>query len=110
MSNVTLTFTLPSTRTDNSALALSDIASFTVTPSASGGSVAPPSTVPGPFTAADQSFVDSAPDMGNTVSYAVVVTDSQGNASAAGTVSIVVPPTTLAPPSPVTNLVATFNP
>jgi hypothetical protein len=110
MSNVTLSFSLPSTRTDNSALALTEIASFTVTPSASGGTVSAPSTVAGPFTTPAQTFVDNAPDMGNTVSYAVVVTDTQGNASAAASASVVVPPTTLAAPSPVTGLTATFNP
>lgn len=110
MSTITLAFNLPTARTDGSALALTDIASFTVTPAAGAGAVSPPSTVAGPFTAVAQTFTDSAPDFGQTESYSVVVTDVEGNVSAAATGSVAVPPSALAPPNAPDSLVVTFNP
>ena len=110
MSTITLAFNLPTARTDGTALALSEIASYTVTPAASGGTVSAPSTVSGPFIAVAQTFTDNAPDFGQTESYSVVVTDVEGNVSAAATGSVVVPPTQLAAPNAPDSLVVTFNP
>ena len=109
MSTIVLTFNLPTARTDGTALALTEIASFTVTPAATGGTVSPPSTVAGPFTAVAQTFTDNAPDFGQTESYSVVVTDVEGNVSAAATGSVVVPPSVLAAPNAPDSLTVTFN-
>ena len=54
--------TLPTTRTDGSALALSDIASCVLSKAVGTGTPAVLDTFAGPFTAATLSFTDSAPD------------------------------------------------
>lgn len=109
MSSVSLVIVLPSNRTDGSALALSDIASFTINKAADSAPAAVLATVSGPFTDASQSFTDSAPDAGQTDNYSVTVTDIEGNVSAAGTSSVAIPPSQLAPPS-APSVTATFNP
>jgi len=109
MSTTTVTINLPDTRTDGSALALTDIASFTLTKAVGSAAAATLETVQGPFTSATQTFTDSSPDFGQTDNYSCTVTDVEGNTSAAGTVSVVVPPSQLAAPSAPT-LTAVFNP
>lgn len=108
MSSTAVSIGLPSTRTDGTTLALTDIASYTVS-KAAGAAATVLQTVPGPFTSATQSFTDTAPDFGQTDNYSVTVTDVEGNVSAAGTASVSVPASQLAPPSAPT-VSATFNP
>lgn len=108
MSTVTVAITLPSTRVDGSALALTDIASYTVSKSAGSGASAVLATAAGPFSAAAQTYIDTAPDFGQTDNYSVTVTDVEGNVSAAGTASVAIPPSALAAPSAPT-VTATFN-
>jgi hypothetical protein len=100
---------LPSTRTDGSALALSDIASVTVTKVVSGTETPFTQTVRGPFTSTSVSVSDPNPDFGQTDAYTFTVTDVEGNTSAAGTASDEVPPSVLAAPSAPTGTV-TFVP
>lgn len=116
MSNNSVTIVLPTTRTDGSPLALSDIASVVLSKAVDTGSGPGAATVLQTFTSpttATLSFTDSAPDFGATDDYSVVVTDSAGNASAAGLGSVAVPaqapPPPVAAPSP-PNVTAVFNP
>src|SRR5215467_8965986 len=83
MPNNTLTFNLPTARTDGSALALTDIQSYSVTKQVDANPAQPPVVTSGPFSAVAQSFVDPSPDFGSTDSYSIVVTDIEGNTSAA---------------------------
>ena len=108
MSSTLVTITLPTTRTDGSALALSEIASVTLTKAVGAGAAAVLETVPTPATEI-LTFTDSAPDVGGTDNYAATVTDVEGNVSAAGTASVNVPASTLAPPSAPT-VAAVFTP
>jgi non-canonical (house-cleaning) NTP pyrophosphatase len=55
------------------------------------------------------SFTDTSPDAGDTDNYSCVVTDTEGNTSAAGTASVTVPPSVLAAPSAPT-LTAVYPP
>jgi hypothetical protein len=55
------------------------------------------------------SFTDTSPDAGDTDNYSCVVTDTEGNTSAAGTASVTVPPSVLAAPSAPT-LTAVYTP
>lgn len=109
MSSVLVTIVLPSNRTDGSALALTDIASYTVAKAVGSAASTVLQTVNGPFSDVSQSFSDTAPDPGQTDNYAVTVTDVEGNVSAAGAGSAVIPPSQLAPPSAPT-VTATFVP
>lgn len=109
MSSNSIVITLPSARTDGSSLALSEIASYTISKSAGSGAAAVLQTVNGPFDATTQSFSDSSPDAGETDNYSVVVTDVEGNNSPAGAASVQVPPSQLAPPAAPT-VTATFVP
>jgi hypothetical protein len=93
MSSTLVTITLPTTRTDGSALALTDIASVVLSKNN-----AVVQTTPTPSTATIQ-FTDASPDFGSTDSFSATVTDIEGNVSAAGTVSVAIPPSALAAPS-----------
>jgi hypothetical protein len=104
MLTATLTWVLPTTRKDGSALAPTDIAKVSVLSSAnpSAPTDLPPDAVT--FTTGD---ISATP---GEVDFTVTVTDTQGNVSTGVTASVIVPPVTLASPSPVTNLVAVLNP
>lgn len=108
MSNTVITINLPTTRTDGSALALTEIASCTLSKAVGSGAAAVLNAFDAPFTDATLSFTDSSPDAGDTDNYSAVVEDIEGNTSAAGTASVVVPPSQLAAPSAPT-VSATFN-
>jgi hypothetical protein len=108
MSTTTVTVTLPTTRADGSALALSAIASVVLTKAAGSGAAVVVDTVNAPATASIV-FTDTAPDFGQTDTYSATVTDIEGNVSAPGSTSINVPASTLAKPSAPT-LAAVFNP
>jgi hypothetical protein len=103
MSSTLVTITAPTTRTDGSALALSDIASIVLSKAdgtATAAVVATWDTLGvNPPVAASASFTDSSPDFGSTDNYSAVVTDIEGNVSAAGVASVTVPPSALAAPS-----------
>jgi hypothetical protein len=107
MSNVTVTITLPTTRTDGTALSLSEIASVVLSKSAGTGAASVVDTVASP-TSPQVNFTDASPDFGQTDNYSCVVTDVEGNSSAAGTASVAVPPSALAAPSAPT-VSAVFN-
>lgn len=103
MLTATLTWDLPTTRKDGSPLAPTDIAKVTVVSSENPSS---PIDLPADavtFTTGDISAQPGEHD------YTVTVTDTQGNASTGVTASVIVPPVTVALPSPVTNLVAVLN-
>jgi len=97
-SSTLVTITLPTTRTDGTALALTDIASVVLSKSVGTGAATVVDTVTTP-TAATVTFTDTSPDFGQTDNYSAVVTDVEGNTSAAGTASVVVPASALAPPT-----------
>jgi hypothetical protein len=107
--NTVVTITLPSTRTDGSALALSQIASCVLSKANGSAPAAVIDTLEGPFTSASQSFTDTSPDFGDTDNYSATVTDVEGNTSAVAVTSVQVPPSVLAPPSAPT-ITAVFNP
>jgi hypothetical protein len=107
MSSTLVTITLPTTRTDGSALALTEIASVILSKSVGSGGSAPVQTTDTP-TAATVTFTDNSPDFGQTDNYSATVTDVEGNVSAAGTVSVTIPPSALAAPSAPT-LTAVFT-
>jgi hypothetical protein len=97
MPSTTVVIALPTKRTDGSPLALSDIASVVLSKAV--GTGAP--TVLQAFTSPTSetlSFTDLAPDFGETDNYSAIVTDVEGNVSAAGIASVTVPPSQLAPP------------
>jgi hypothetical protein len=77
---------------------LTEIASVVLSKSVGTGVATVVDTVTAPTTAA-VTFTDAAPDFGQTDNYSAVVTDVEGNTSAAGTASVVVPPSVLAAPS-----------
>jgi hypothetical protein len=103
-----VTITPPTTRTDGSALALTDIQSIQLSKAVDSGAASVVQTFPAPITG-DVTFTDSTPDMGSTDNYSAIVTDTHGNVSPAGTASVVVPPSQLAPPAAPT-LTAVFQP
>lgn len=98
--SVTLAWTTPTKRVDGSALALSDLASATV--SRDGVALTPITTLNPTMT-----FVDTAATPGSHV-YTVVNTGVDGSVSAASnSVSITVTTPAPSPPEPVTDLSAT---
>jgi hypothetical protein len=108
MSSTVVTITLPTTRTDGTALALTEIATVILSKAVgTGAPVVVQSSAP-PFGPTIQ-FSDSGPDAGETDNYSAVVTDVEGNTSPAGTASVVVPPSALAAPS-APSLTAVFTP
>jgi hypothetical protein len=103
-----VTITPPSTRTDNTALALSDIQSITLSKAVDAGASSVIQTFNAPITG-PLTFTDTSPDMGSTDNYSAIVTDTHGNVSPVGTASVSVPPSQLAPPS-APSLTAVFQP
>jgi PKD repeat protein len=101
MSKINLTWTLPTTRTDGSALTPTDIAKVSIFDGSTGTLIA---DLPGSATSYE-STTDATP---GTYAFNVTVTDTTGNTSAPASTSIVVPTPVVAPPSPVTNLTATL--
>ena len=106
MSTATLTWTIPTTRTDGTPLAPSDVASVSVYDDASPTPAVALAVLPGsPVTFTTDTLSPGVHD------YTVVVTDVQGNASAASNIATVtVPLPALARPSAVTDLAAALNP
>lgn len=104
MSTETLTWTLPTTRTDGSPLAATDIAStdifdsFSATPTVPIGNVAAPAAT----------FTTAVLGVG-THNFTVVVNDTTGHSSTASNVFTETVAATLAPPSPVADLKGTVN-
>ena len=109
MSSTLVTITLPSTRTDGTALALTEIASLVLSKAVGSAAATVIDTVSAPFTAPSVTYTDSSPDFGNTDNYSATVTDVEGNVSAAGSASVTIPPSALAAPSAPT-LTAIFSP
>jgi hypothetical protein len=109
VSTTTVSITLPTTRTDGSALALTDIANCVLSKSAGSGPSSVLQTFTAPFASGTITATDANPDFGQTDNFSATVTDIEGNTSAAGTASVAIPPSTLAAPSAPT-LTATFNP
>jgi hypothetical protein len=109
MSSSTVTIVLPTARTDNTPLALTDIASCTLTKAVGTGAPTVEQTFEAPFTSGTLTFTDNSPDPGETDNYSAVVTDTEGNTSAAGTASVTVPPSQLAAPNAPT-VTAAFTP
>ncbi len=97
-STTLVTITLPTTRTDGTALALTEIASVVLSKAVGSGAATVIDTVTTPTTAT-VTFTDTSPDFGQTDNYSAVVTDVEGNTSAAGVASVVVPASVLAAPS-----------
>jgi hypothetical protein len=92
MSSVALTITLPTTRSDGSAAALTDIASVTILRDPGTGPV-PLTTLAGPFTSPTVTYTDASPATGSDA-YSAFCTDMQsppvqGATSAPVSVSIV---------------------
>jgi hypothetical protein len=104
MSTATLTWTNPTTRTDGTALALTDIASVGIYDNGvlfatqTSGPTGPPTT-----------FTTGVLAVGSH-SFTVVVNDTTGHSSAPSSNAVVVVAPTLANPSPATGLTATLNP
>jgi len=101
---VNLAWTLPTARTDGSALAPSDIAKVTVQTTIPGNPNVVSVDLPGTAT----SF--TTPDLSGTpggYGFLVFVTDTAGNQSQGATTSATIAPPTIAPPNPVTGLTAT---
>jgi hypothetical protein len=109
MSTTTVTITLPTARTDGTALALTDIASVVLSKASGSNAADVIDTIDAPFPSDTITYTDDSPDAGSTDNYSAVVTDVEGNVSAAGTASVVIPPSQLAAPSAPT-LTAVFNP
>jgi len=108
MSTVAVTITLPTTRVDGSALALSEIASVVLSKAVGSSAAVVVDNVAGPFTDPTVTYTDANPDFGQVDNYSAVVTDVEGNTSAAGTASVTIPPSQLAAPSAPT-LTAVFT-
>jgi hypothetical protein len=86
--NNLVTITLPTTRVDGSALALSEIGSLTISKAVDAGAASNVMTLAGPFTSPTVQYMDDSPDSGSTDKYLVTVTDVEGNVSDSGTVSV----------------------
>jgi len=103
MSTATLTWTLPTSRTDGSPLAPTDIASVQIWDAVGGAATVQIGTAQGAAT----SFTTGTLQGGNHV-FTVVVVDTNGDDSApSAPASLTI---TVAAPNPATNLVATLNP
>ena len=103
MSTATLTWVLPTTRTDGSALAPSEIASVEIFDAVNGAAAVEIGTDTGPMTTFTTGLL-----VGGSHVFTVVVVDTAGDMSAASAPATLAVPE--APPSPATNLVATLNP
>jgi hypothetical protein len=105
VSTATLTWTLPTTRTDGTALASTEIASVNVFDDAS-----PTPTVPIGTTSGTAVTFTTAVLIVGVHNFTVTVVDTTGHTSAVSNVATVTVPATLASPTAVTNLAATLNP
>lgn len=105
MSTVTLTWTDPTTRTDGSPLAASEIASVEIFDSAASNPAVPIGTVAGGV----GTFVTGTLTVG-VHTFTVEVTDTTGHVSGASNPFTATIAATLAPPSAVANLTGTVNP
>lgn len=108
MSTATLNWSLPTTRTDGSPLAASDIASIDVFDANATDPTAPLTTIQGAATSFTTGTLADGPH-----SFTVVLQDTAGHRSDpsnAASVTVVVTPPPVANPSPVTDLTATLNP
>lgn len=104
MSTATITIVNPTTRTDGSALAPTDIAGIDIFDSAS----PTPAVAIGHVTGAGTAFTTGVLTVGDH-GFAAVWTDTTGHVSGPSNVSVVTVPATLAPPNPGT-ITATLNP
>lgn len=105
MSTATLTWVLPTTRVDGTALDVSEIASVSVFDS---GSITP-SVAIGSVAGAGTGFTTDVLTVGDH-GFTVEVVDTTGHVSAASNVALVTVPAVLAAPSPATALTAVLNP
>lgn len=103
MSTATLTWTLPTTRTDGSSLGPTEIASVLVFDAVNGAAIGQIGSVPGPGTRFTTGSL-----VGGTHVFTVVVVDTNGDDSAPSAPAFLT--ITVAAPNPATNLVATLNP
>lgn len=104
MTIVTLNWTLPTTRTDGSPLAPTDIASIDVFDSASPTPTVPIASLPGAVT----TFTSGVLSVG-AHGFTIVINDTTGHSSAQSNVFSGTVAPTLAPPSAVTDLTGTFS-
>lgn len=105
MATATLKWTNPTTRTDGTALAPTDIASVDIFDSASSNPAIPIGNVIG----AANTFTTGVLTVGDHV-FTVVVNDTTGHKSGLSNAVTVTVAATLAPPSAVADLSATLNP
>lgn len=105
MATVTLTWTLPTTRTDGAPLTPDQIASVDVFDTASATPTAPIGTVNG----AGTTFTTDVLSVG-LHQFDVVIRDTTGHSSADSNMASVTVPAVLANPSAVTDLAAVLNP
>jgi len=104
MTTATLKWTDPTSRTDGSALAPSDIARVDIFDTAAPD----PSRAIGSVLGGVQTFTTDALTVG-THTFTVVVTDTTGHVSAASNTATVTVAATLAAPNPVADLTAALN-
>lgn len=107
MSTLTINWTLPTVRSDGTAMAVTEIASVSVFDMASIAPAVPVMTIPG---APTSTTVD--PVVGDH-GFTVVVTDTAGRVGLPSNVAVVTvpaPPPVIAPPGAPTNVTATFAP
>lgn len=105
VSTATLSWSLPTTRTDGSALNANEIASFDIFDSSSPTPAVAIGNAPGPATG----FTTPVLSVGNH-GFTVVLNDTTGHTSAPSNVAAITVAPTLAAPSAVSNLAASLNP
>jgi hypothetical protein len=105
MATVTLTFTDPTTRMDGSALPPASIASVDIFDSVDGNRASQIGTVQ----TTGLTFTTGVISAG-VHAFTAVVNDTTGHSSAASNVVTVTVVTTIAPPSPITDLAGVLNP
>lgn len=108
VTTATIAGTTPTTRTDGTPLALTDIASIDVFDDIGDGN-GPQKIGSLPNPAQTFSFTTGVLAAGKTHSFDVVVNDVQGHSSAISNIAQVQVPATLAAPSAVADLTATLN-
>lgn len=97
--SVLITVTLPTTRVDGSAIALTDIDSVIIFKAVGPAAAAALTTLHGPFTTPTVTFTDSTPDVGQDDNYSADVVDTAGNTSGISNVVDISVPAPLAAPS-----------
>lgn len=103
MSTATLTWVLPTARTDGSALAPTDIASVEILDAVNGAAAVQIGTAQGAATT-----FTTGPLVGGSHVFTVIVVDTAGDMSAASAPATLAVPE--AAPNPATDLVAVLNP